>query len=350
MSEKINFRCCDPRDHDGIPVATESKTNGKDWINWGKDNQYPQTLFEAYGECSTLGSVINAVTEYTAGSGLTNDKVINRKGDMLSDLVQQIVLDYITTGNATVQVIRNKNNEIVELNYVDVRYCRQDEDGENIYYSKKWTAYARDIKKYPAYKHNGTEPSSIYWMKAPRTKTIYAQPMWGSALREVLTMIEASKVNYNTVLNNFAPNTMIAFANGVPSDDVQDQIEQKIIDKFTGANGTNIMISWSDDREHTPEITAFEAGDFTAKYNTIIDSCSQRILAAFRCSAQLIGISTQETGFSDIEYTNSFSLFKATVIKPLQKQIEAFFKKLDINFELNEFIVTFANGGDQTIM
>lgn len=45
--------------------AFEPKTNedqiysGREYVGWGENNAYPQYLWELYGRCSTLQSVIN---------------------------------------------------------------------------------------------------------------------------------------------------------------------------------------------------------------------------------------------------------------------------------------------------
>lgn len=348
--ESLNFRCCHDTDI-AVPVPIETTMNGKDYVIFGQNNDMPQTYFDCYTDCSILQSVINAVCDYVSGAGINSDDIIvNRNGETLLDIVSKCVLDYIIFGAFTINVIRNKMGEIAEINWVDVRNCRLNEDGDKVYYAKNWGKYNRNIKVYDRFNTSVAFPNSIMYYKNAKSRSIYGNPMWGAGLRDVLTLIEASKLNYGDVLNHFTPNVMISFNNGTPSDDIQEEIENAIIQKFTGANGNNIMLTWSDDRDHAPELSSFETADYTTKYTTIMDASKRNILASFRISSQLVGITEDNYGFNDVEFTNAFTLFKKTVISPIQNEIERAFSMLGFDFKLNEFEVEFVNGGDVNVM
>ena len=338
--ENIKMRCCGHDERWSIPEPVETVTSGKAWTNWGADNQFPNTLYECYTDCSILGSVINAVSDYVAGSGVTgDDPVVNREGEKLSELLQRVVLDYVIFGQFSIQIIRNKLGEIKELNYIDVRNCRLNEDGDKVYYCKAWGKYARNVVEYDRWQDGVEHPVSVFYYKNPKARNVYAQPMWGAALRDALTCIEASKSNYMSLLNGFAPNTIISFTNGTPSDDVQDEVEALVMDKFTGSDGSRLMLTWSDSKEQAPEVKSFTTEDYTQRYEAVMNASKANILAAFRVSAQLVGIASQETGFSNIEYRESFNIFKTTVVRTIQSEIERAFKKIGYEFTLNEFML-----------
>lgn len=179
-----------------------------------------------------------------------------------------------------------------------------------VMYSKKWGNYTKNMKKFPRWRYDNVDGNSILWMKSPKTKGVYGKPIWSSALREVLTYTEASKINYSTALNHFAPTTLISFNNGTPSDEEMDDIEQAIINKYTGADGTNIMLTWSDSKDNAPEILSFDTANYTEKFTTIANACRNAILASFRCSGQLIGLIEGQTSFNSVEFADSFSLYK----------------------------------------
>lgn len=348
--KQLNFRsCCNEADKVYIPAAIETTMNGKDYVLFGEHNDMPQTYYDCYTDCSILQSVINGVTDYISGSGInTNDYTINRSGETLTTIIKKVTLDYIIFGAFALQVIRNKNSEIAEINWVDVRNCRLNEGGDKVYYTKNWGKYSRNIKVYDRYSMNEMYPSSIFYFKNPKSRSVYGNPVWSAALRDVLTLIEASKQNYSNMLNQFSPNVVISFNNGVPTEDVQDEIEDAVIRKFTGSDGNKIMLTWSDSRENAPELSSFQTEDYTNKYIAVMSASENNILAAFRMSAQLAGISTQSTGFSDIEYKNSFKVFKETVVKPIQNEIEAAFNALGFEFQLNEFVIDFEKDNNET--
>ena len=57
----------------------------------------------------------------------------------------------------------------------------------------------------------------------------------------------------------------------------------------------------------------------------------------------------EQTGFNSVEYLNAFALYKETVVKPLQQEIEDAFKRLGYDITLNEFVVEFKDNGETTV-
>lgn len=341
---KLDFKSCNHNIQAINIEPIEVPLSNKEYICFGGENNMPDIYYNAYTECSTLQAVINTVSDYVYGDNSVDDRVINRKGETLSSLVKRCILDYQIFGSFALQVIRSKAKDIVELNYIDVRNVRLNEDGTKVFIHNNWNRYARNIRSYEAFNGLPEQMNSVFYYKAPRSRGLYGTPMWSASLRDVLTLIEASKINYHSVLNQFTPTTMISFANGTPAEDVQDKIERMIHEKFTSSNGNNILLSWSDDREHIPEIKSFETPDYTERYTKVMESCRNNIMVAFRCSGQLVGLIEGQTGFNDVEFTNTFSLFKHTVISPLQREIEQAFKTLGIELHLNEYKIEFVNG------
>lgn len=108
--KQINFKSCCSNTVD-ITQPEEIAARGG-FMQWGSDNLFPETLIGCFEDCSILATCVNSITDYIAGNGVDNDVVINREGELLSELIQRIVFDYILTGNATVQIIRNKNQRL----------------------------------------------------------------------------------------------------------------------------------------------------------------------------------------------------------------------------------------------
>lgn len=345
MSDKkidINLRCVDYI-HDyieDIPVPTIYKQSGKDFLSYGESNNMPQIYKDAVDECSTLGSVVDMITTYISGAGVDDDREIDNQGTMLSELMEKLVYDYIGVGAATVQILRNPYGEVVKLSYVDVTCVRLNEDGDKVYYSKNWGRYNRDVRVYDRYTKGLISPNSIMYIKNPKTRDVYGKPIWNSSLRDALTMIEASKSNYNSVLNQFSPNTLISFNQGIPDPETKDEMEKAVLEKYSGANGSKIFMTWCDSADTAPTVQSFSAEDYTDKYNAVMETAKNNILSAFRVSPQLIGIPSP-SGFAAEEYEDAYKLLYATQIRPIQDYFEKQFKKLNVNFKFNEFKIEF---------
>lgn len=340
-----------------IPDLSETLQTGKEFVSHGPDNNVPQLLYEYYQDCYILQSAINQTADYISGAGIEilsnetsiqnyNDAgnlIVSRENETLTSLVNKLTLDYVLFGGLSFQIIYNKLGKIAELNYVDPRNIRLNEDSTKVFYNKNWGKYARNIKYFPIYDKENTKNSCIFYYKNPKSRGIYGRPFWNGALREVITLIEASKQNYNDMINGFSPNVLISFNNGIPPEDIQDEVEDAVIKKFSGSSGNKIMLIWNESKENSPEISSFSTEDYTERYNSVLNTCRNAILASFRCSGQLLGVLPEQTGFNSVEYEGAFKLFKTTVIQPIQNEIEDVFKQIGINIKLKEFEINFSN-------
>ena len=96
----ISFAAIDPlcREHMVSPV--EKKTAGKDIVEWGDGNMYPDYLLELYNDVATLRSIIDGCVDYIAGDDVTilplrgRKGVMNVKGDTIVEQVRDIARDY----------------------------------------------------------------------------------------------------------------------------------------------------------------------------------------------------------------------------------------------------------------
>jgi hypothetical protein len=124
--------------------------------------------------------------------------------------------------------------------------------------------------------------------------------------------------------NGFHPSAIINFNNGSNlSEDVMDEIEEKIKEKFTGTkNATKIMLSFNDDTEHATTIERLADEGNVDIYNTLKDNVEKDIYSAFRINKLLMGDGSESTGFNKQAYLESFALYNKTVIQPIQTELE----------------------------
>ena len=106
--------------------------------------------------------------------------------------------------------------------------------------------------------------------------------------------------------------------NGIPSESEADEIEENIIEKFSGAgNGGRIVINFANDKEHSTELMKLETEDAGEKYKSLIERTKNELFTAFRAIPNLFGLPTA-TGFSNEEYEQAFKLYNRTVVRPIQ--------------------------------
>ena len=110
--------------------------------------------------------------------------------------------------------------------------------------------------------------------------------------------------------------------NGIPSETEADEIEENIIEKFSGSgNGGRIVINFANDKEHSAELMKLETEDAGERYSSLIERTKSELFTAFRAIPNLFGLPTA-TGFSNEEYEQAFKLYNRTAVKPIQDIIK----------------------------
>ena len=121
------------------PVIKE--VNGKDYIEYGADNNYFQYLIDRYNGSPTNKAAINGISQAIYGKGLNatdSSKKPNEYAQMVSlfkkDVVRKVSYDLKLMGNAAIQVIYSKDrSKIVQLEHMPIETLRAEkcnEDGD----------------------------------------------------------------------------------------------------------------------------------------------------------------------------------------------------------------------------
>lgn len=329
-------------------VETIPNSNDK-FVAYGQNNDYPQQLIGLYESDGLLASIIDTISTYIMGDGLTikEDKVINKKGEIFRSLISRVIIDYITTGAFAVQVCRNVYGDVNELYYVKVENVRLNEDGSRVFYKRDWSKRGKEI----VYKANDNSAStSIYYFRNPKTRGVYGKPYWSACINDILTDIEISKYNLNTVTNSFTPSALINLCGEEPDEDSKKAIKRDFENRFTGANNASgIIINFVADQEHRATIDSFDADSNSDRYLNMRDTARENIMNGCRIQPILLGSIESSAGFSAVEFSGAFKLFQRTVVSPLQRDIESAFASITqkagtehpFDFKFKEFVVHF---------
>lgn len=335
-SKKIFLAAIDQYVQTNTVSSEEKKISGKDYITWGDNNKYPQFLWELYTNCATLQTIVNGTSDYVSGDDVICnvqgfEKIINKKGETIKDLIQRISLDYLIFGSFAIQVIRNFVGGIAELYWIDVNKLRSDEKNEVFYFSDDWSKSYGRVKTiiYPKFNINDDNATSIFYYKGNKTRSVYGTPIWGAAVRNAQIENCITDFHLNEISNNFMTSKLISFNNGAPSDEVKNEIEKNLSEKFAGTgNAGRVMISFSDSKENAPEVISLATDNFAERYNTLEKRNKEQIYCAFRATPVLFGLVTESNGFATSEYSDSYKLFNKTVISPIQQAIIDSFDKI----------------------
>lgn len=339
---RVFFAAIDPYVETNIVSPKETKYTGRDWVEWGDRNIYPEYLLELSKTVPSLRSVITGTVDFICGDDVTiavemggrRQGVMNKTGCTIAEQVRDLAGDFETYGGFALQVIRSYTGAVVEIYHIDMRYLRTNRDNTVFWYSEKWKEGRRKVLEYPAFyphtpeswasltdEERDRQASSIVYVKNVHTQT-YPLPVYAAAVKACETERCIDDYHLNAINNGFVASAIINFNNGVPSDQIKEEIEKDVNAKFAGhSNAQRILISWNDSKEVATTIQQLKSDDFGARYDALSKHTRQQIFTAFRANPNLFGIPTDSLGFSEEEYQSAFKLYNRTAVRPVQRII-----------------------------
>ena len=345
---RISFAAIDPYIDTNIILPVEKFVSAKDLMEWGTRNSYPDYLLDLYNNVPTLRAIINGNIDFIAGDDVSiqpltqhlPNGIMNNRGDHIREQIKDISKDYEIYGGFALQIIRNLIGEVAEVYYIDMRFLRTNKEGNVFYYCEDWSKSVRkDVVVYPAFIPNlnwdalddearNRNASSILYVKNIHTQ-VYPAPLYAASIKacEIERLID--DFHLSDINNHFVSSAIINFNNGIPDDEVKEQIEREFTEKFCGAsNGGRTAFSWNPNKESATDIVELEVKDFGERYKSLSDHCRQQIFTAFRANPNLFGIPTEGNGFANEQYAESFKLYNRTQIKPVQRMIADAYDKI----------------------
>ena len=338
----FSFAAIDSYLETNIVSPVEKVLAGRDMVEWGTRNAYPDYLLDLYNNVPTLRSIINGNIDYVAGDDVTimplqeefTNQEMNMRGDTIREQVKDIAKDFEIYGGFALQVIRNLAGEVAEVYYIDMRYLRTNKEGDVFYYSEKWGKSSRtDMVVYPAFlpkleweklsdEERNRHASSILFVKNVHTQ-VYPAPLYAASVKacEIERLID--EFHLSDINNHFVSSAIINFNNGDPGQEIKSEIEKDFNEKFCGAsNGGRVAFSWNPNKESATDIVEFKMEDFGERYKALSQHSRTQIFTSFRAIPLLFGLTSEaNTGFSTEEFEQSFKLYNRTQIQPVQRMI-----------------------------
>ena len=338
----FSFAAIDSYLETNIVSPVEKVLAGRDMVEWGTRNAYPDYLLDLYNNVPTLRSIINGNIDYVAGDDVTimplqeefTNQEMNLRGDTIREQIKDIAKDFEIYGGFALQVIRNLAGEVAEVYYIDMRYLRTNKEGDMFYYSEKWGKSSRtDMVVYPAFlpkleweklsdEERNRHASSILFVKNVHTQ-VYPAPLYAASVKacEIERLID--EFHLSDINNHFVSSAIINFNNGDPGQEIKSEIERDFNEKFCGAsNGGRVAFSWNPNKESATDIVEFKMEDFGERYKALSQHSRTQIFTSFRAIPLLFGLTSEaNTGFSTEEFEQSFKLYNRTQIQPVQRMI-----------------------------
>lgn len=328
------------------PTIQESKRDN--WVEFGQDNNYFDYLIDRYTKSTTNSAIINNVSRLIYGKGLSAidaSRKPNEYAQMMTllstDCVRKMVFDRKLFGQFAIQVHYNdKHDKILKAYHIPVNLLRAEkcnDKGEitGYYYSDNWEDTRKyEPKRIPAFGFSKDKVEIMFVKPYGVGMKYYAYPDYQGAIPYAVLEEEISDYLINEVQHGFSGTKVINFNNGVPSEEQQDFIAQKVMNKLTGSKGEKVIVAFNQNAESKTTIDDIPLNDAPEHYTYLSEECLRKIMLGHNVTSPLLFGIASTNGFSSNadELQNSFILFNNMVIRPFQEEIiEAFDRLLAFN-------------------
>tara|TARA_R110001606_G_scaffold1292_2_gene4856 strand:- start:62 stop:1828 length:1767 start_codon:yes stop_codon:yes gene_type:complete len=324
----------------GYQTPIVKEVYGKDWVQYGDNNDYFDNLINKYLGSPTNARCINGIIDMIYGRGLeATDSAIKpemyTKMKMLlkSREIKRVANDYKMLGQAAIQVVYNKQKtSIVKVLHFPMETLRAEKakDGKiNAYfYHPKWADIkpSDNPKRIPTFGCGSkSDQIELYIFKPYRSGFYYYAPVdYNGCLQYCSLEEEVSNYHINNIKNGLQPSLLVNFNNGVPNEETQELIERKIMEKFSGSsNAGKFILTFNESAESQADLTPIHLPDAHAQYQFLADESREKIMLGHGIvSPILLGIK-DNTGFGNNaeELRTASILMDNIVIRPFQQSI-----------------------------
>jgi hypothetical protein len=298
----------------------------KEYITWGKYNEHPQFLLDLVSYHPEHAAVVRGKAAYIFGKGLkleSSDTVLdNAKNQVFlenanrfenwNEVVKKTIPNYQVYNGFTWQIIWNNGGTAFETYFIEMGKLRRSKCGKKVFYCDEWTIIdnygywvenanpekSDSYKSFDLFNPNIRTGTQIYWYTqdfpdVTKYGKFYPKEEYGSAIREIETDIEISKLRYNYSKHGMFAQSLITFFNGEPDAKEKKAIKKMFDRTYGGAdNAGQLIFSFSDKGGTAPNIDTLTQSDLDKVFADTRKECQDKIFSAHLASPVLFGIQT----------------------------------------------------------
>ena len=92
----------------------------------------------------------------------------------------------------------------------------------------------------------------------------------------------------NEVQNGFSGTKVVNFNNGVPTDEQQNIISNKVLDKLTGSRGQKVIVAFNNNAESKTTVDDIPLNDAPEHYTYLSEECLKKIMLGHNVTSPLL--------------------------------------------------------------
>jgi hypothetical protein len=328
-------------DHAQQPKFEEKK--GKySYVEFGKNNDYPNYLLSLYNESPKHGAIVKSKCTYIYGKGFEIGGTANSRGETWNQIVKKCIKDDELYRGYYMQVIWNRIGQIAEVYHIDFAKVRVNKDLSLYYVKNDWSDFKEKPREYPAFNMNDKFGSQIYFNREYNPLSeIYPLPSYYQGLNYIESDIKVSRHILGNANQGFVGSTLINLNNGDPvNEEHKGEVERGLLKKFTGDEGKRLVIMFNKSKDNAAEIvnlgnTMLTKEDFTNINNLITNEimiCHQVV------SPTLFGVKVEGQLGSRNEIREAYEVFNNVYVQERQAEYNDVFTQFrNLKGEQGEF-------------
>jgi hypothetical protein len=307
---------------------------GRNYIEFGERNNYPNYLIDLYGESPKHGAIIKGKVNYIFGKGFEDiTQKANTRGETWNQILKRSILDDELQGGYYLQIIYNALGKIKDVFHIEFQKVRASKDLSTFYVKNDWSLsdFKEKPREYPAFNINDPRGTQILFVKQYNPKSdVYPLPSYFQGLNYIESDIQVSRHILGNAKHNFVATKLINFNNGLPQEEEQADVEMDLKKKFTNHDGDRVVIAFNPSRENAVDIVSLGETSLTKEDFTNVNNLIQQEI--FSChqvtSPMLFGIKTEGQLGGRSEIRDAYQIFANTYVNERQQEHEVTFSKL----------------------
>lgn len=331
-SQSMAFSLVDPELKINVPSYNENyQKNDKNYTYWGDDNKFPNKLLTLAEESPTLSSVLSGTVSFILGNGVAVEdntslfaRKVNKNGETLADIVEQIAYDKLLFGGYAIQVIYNVLKKPVEIYAVPMEFIRTNRRMDKFWYNENWGKYSTNAIIYNKFNKDEIDDTytQIFYSKNSGSRRVYPTSPQTGALNDIVSENIAAKYTKNSLESGLSARFIINMPNTAKlTDEQKAKIEDGIKKKFTGVDNAGTFMLYFNSTTEKLDITKVDHDNSNEIFKSIRDAARENIFIVNKATPNLFGLPTASTGFNSQEHQDAYSLYYKLVVYPIQKQI-----------------------------
>ena len=320
------------------PTFIENK--GKNFVEFGYNNNYPTYLQGLFNESPKHGAIIKSKTKFIFGQGLKDFPIkANTQGESFNQVIKRCILDDELYGGYYLQIIYNLLGKVKDVYHIEFHKVRVSADQSKFYIKNNWADFKEKPREYDAFNPDQKATTQILFVKQYNPQSdVYPLPNYFQGLNYIESDVQVSRHILGNAKDGFVAGTLINLNGGEPQEEQKAAVEKGIKKKFTGSEGDRVVIMFNKSKENAAEIlplstTMLTKEDFTNVNNLIqqeIYACHQVV------SPSLMGIKTEGQLGGRNEMREAYEIFNNVYVNERQQAIEETFNKIFKLMGINE--------------